>query len=121
MTVQDRPVILVEVLRRLVTLSRTALADVIVTTADRHCPAGLCDCLLTAYPGLTFALVIGDDGETVHLGSRDGHMLLLRPGPVSLRSPWLRALALDLYAERVRWARRPTGNVAQRNSLGAGQ
>jgi len=102
MTAGERPLILVAEIERLATLSRAALADIIVTTVDGRGPAGL----FARYPGLTLALIVGEP-STVHLGARDGRCLLMRAdGPVSIRSPWLRALALDLYAERVTRARR---------------
>ncbi|MFI7541746.1 hypothetical protein [Actinoplanes sp. NPDC049599] len=105
MTAGDQPLIIVGELEHLATLSRSALADVLVTTADRHRPDKLYDRLFTDYPGLALAVAVGDGGA-VHLGSRDGRMLLLvcTGRPVSLHSAWLRALAFALYAELVRRA-----------------
>ena len=121
MTVGDRPLILVGELAQLATLPGAALADVIVTTSGRRRPAQLCDSLFAAYPGLTFILIVGNDA-TVHLGSRDGRMLLVRTErPVSFRSPWLRALALAVHAERVRRARPAAAHVAWRRSRRFGQ
>jgi hypothetical protein len=112
MTARDRPLILVAEIEGLATRSRTALADIIVTTVDERGPAELHAGLFARYPGLTLALIVGEP-TTVHLGGRDGRFLLMRTdGPVSIRSPWLRALALDLYAERVRRARRPFPRIA---------
>jgi hypothetical protein len=104
MTVRERPVIVVGEVEHLATLSRTALADVIVTAAGTRQATELYGCLFVSYPGLTFTLIVGEC-STVHLGSRDGRVLLMSAeGPVSIRSPWLRVLAVDLYAERARRA-----------------
>jgi len=112
MTLRERPLIVVGEVEHLVSLSRTALADVIVTATGRRPATELYGCLFGSYPGLTLTLIVGDC-STVHLGSRDGRVLLVRvEGPVSIRSPWLRALALDLYAERVRRARPSARHVA---------
>jgi hypothetical protein len=100
-TVLDRPLIVVGEVEHLATLPGTALADVIITTTSRCSAIELHGCLFVSYPGLTFALIVADN-STVYLGSRDGRVLVVRTEePVSIRSPWLGALALALHAERV--------------------
>jgi hypothetical protein len=108
MTARDRPLILVAELECLATLSRAALADIIVTTVDGHGATELHAGLFARYPGLTLALIVGDP-STVYCGSREGRVLRVQTAAqVSIRSRWLRALAVELYAERVRRAGRPT-------------
>lgn len=102
MAARDCPMILVAEVEHLAALDRAALADVIVTTVDERCATELNRCLFASYPGLTLALIVGGR-STVHLGSRDGRALLLcTEAQVTFRSPWLRALALGLYTDRIR-------------------
>ena len=114
MTVRDSPLIVVGRPGHLAALPRTALADVIVTATDERPAAELDRFLFAEYPGLAVLLIVADH-RTVHLGSRDGQVLTVRSGtPASIRSAWLSALALDLYAERIRRTRPVTPHTVGR-------
>lgn len=79
-----------------------SLADVILTTAVAGAAADLSARLFRLNPDLTLAVLLLDD-RTVHIGSRDGEVLVVRAdGPEPIGLPWLLDFVILLYAERMR-------------------
>jgi hypothetical protein len=78
------------------------LADVLITTTDRHPATDEIARLFRTYPGLTLVLITTAT-STLRIGARDGTAVtVLVDQPLPATSPELRLLAGALYAEWIR-------------------